>query len=386
MSEHIQPVSLTPVPKPHKGLKRWLLFGGIILLVLFLLLLYLFRSTTLLDGVLRSIRYLGHADSAITYDLSGLQSSTLVGHSLTVCDQSGVTLFDSDGAQRGTLKRNLYTPVLQSTSGQLLLYDVGGSTLVLLDETANVLSEPDLTGLILDASLSQSGRYAVLCSSDAANSVLDVYLEDGTLLFRRTAKSHYLNACALSPGGSYVAAVLMDQQEVSFTSVIQLFRTDTQDPIAEVPTKQGLVFALRFVDDRTLCAFGLYGLTFLSLDGNIVSEYPYPDAALLSYSVADGHVALALDTYDLSDRYHLVVLDADGQERAVQTLAEAADMTSLCKRYIAVLSDTQVQIFTTALAPVATIQTGGSCAAVHVQRDGTAYLVSEQSATLLIPE
>ena len=55
---------IRPVPDPEEGGKqrrprRWLIFAGIVLLVLALLLWYLMSQTTLLDGFLRSLRYMG---------------------------------------------------------------------------------------------------------------------------------------------------------------------------------------------------------------------------------------------------------------------------------------------------------------------------------------
>ncbi|MBQ7871609.1 MAG: hypothetical protein IJ357_05660 [Oscillospiraceae bacterium] len=388
MSDHIQPV---PAPAPaaqKKGgkLRPWLLFGGILLTVLLLLVIYLLVATTALDGVKRSLRYLGWTETSFSYDTNGLASATLISNSPALCDQSGVTLYTDDGVELGVLKRNLYTPVLQAAGDRLLLHDIGGTEVALLDAEANVLAEPEISGQIIDAALSETDRFAVLSTSDTANSILEVYYSDGTLLFRRTAKSHYLNTCALSPDGSYVAAVLMEQQNVSFTSTVQLFRTDAEEPIAEVPTDCGLVFDLAFVDDETLCAVGLYGLTFLGLDGSVISEYSFMDAGLTGYSIADGKVALTLDTYDLSARYRLVLLDARGEETAAHTLPEGTEAVSLCGRYVAVLGNASAQIYTTKLEPVTTAETGGAYSVIQVRRDGTAFLLGDQQALLLIPE
>lgn len=388
MSDHIRPIPASAPAAPKKGgkLRPWLIFGGILLTVLLLLAIYLLTATTVLDGVKRSLRYLGYSETTFDYDTKGLASATLINNSPALCDQSGVTLYTDDGVVLGVLKRNLYTPVLQAAGNRLLLHDIGGAEVALLDADANLLAEPEISGQIIDAALSEADRFAVLSTSDTANSVLEVYYSDGTLLFRRTAKSHYLNACALSPDGSYVAAVLMEQQNVSFTSTVQLFRTDAEEPIAEVPTDCGLVFDLAFVDDETLCAVGLYGLTFLRLDGSILCEYSFMDAGLTAYCIADGKVALTLDTYDLSARYRLVLLNARGRETAAHTLSESVEAVSLCGRYVAVLGDATAQIYTTKLESVAATETGGTYSTVQVRKDGTAFLLGDQQAMLLIPE
>lgn len=387
MSNHIQPVPNSGAPvKTRRGLRLWLIFGGILLAVVILLAIFLLSKSTALDRLKRSIRYLGHDETVFTYDTNGLASAALIDGDPAICDQNGITLFTDEGQELSSLKRNLYTPVLQASDDRLLLHDIGGTTALVLDSEGVLLTELSISGQIIDAALSAADRFAVLSTADTANSILEVYYSDGTLLFRRTAKAHFLNACALSPDGSYVAAVLMEQRNVSFTSTVQLFRTDAEDPIAEVPTDCGLVFDLAFVDNDTLCAVGTYGLTFLDTEGNIVCEYSFQDAGLTGYCIADGQIALTLDTYDLSARYRLVLLDAQGHETAARTLNEGADAVSLHGRYVAVLGDTTVQIYTTALATVATEENGGAYTAVQVRTDGTAILMGDQQAMLLIPE
>lgn len=387
MSNFIQPVpdSGTPVKK-RRGLRLWLIFGGILLAVVILLAIFLLSKSTALDGLKRSIRYLGREETVFTYETNGLACAALIDGDPAICDQNGIALFTDEGQELNSLKRNLYTPVLQASDDHLLLHDIGGTTALVLDKEGALLTELSISGQIIDAALSAVDRFAVLSTADTANSILEVYYSDGTLLFRRTAKSHFLNACALSPDGAYVAAVLMEQRNVSFTSTVQLFRTDVEDPIAEVPTDCGLVFDLAFVDNDTLCAVGAYGLTFLDTDGNIVCEYSFQDAGLTGYCIADGQIALTLDTYDLSARYRLVLLDARGRETAACTLDEGADAVSLRGRYVAVLGDTTVRIYTTALEAVAAEENGGAYTAVQVRTDGTAILMGDQQAMLLIPE
>ena len=63
---------------------------------------YLSSQTTLLDGVVRSLRYMGkNGSEKITFETYGTTAYALVGDDLAVASRSGVTLFSDSGETIG---------------------------------------------------------------------------------------------------------------------------------------------------------------------------------------------------------------------------------------------------------------------------------------------
>lgn len=79
----------------------------------------------------------------------------------------------------------------------------------------------------------------MLTAGDSGRSLLQVYDPNGSLLYKRSTKSHYLSACAVSPDGSHAAAVALGQADITFSASLQLYRTDSEEIGRRVRTRLG---------------------------------------------------------------------------------------------------------------------------------------------------
>ena len=174
---------IRPVPNPEEGEKRrrprrWLIFAGIVLLVLALLLWYLMSQTTLLDGFLRSLRYMGKNGEnygSVSFESYGVTGYALAGDGLAIASRSGVTLFSENGETLGKQQAELSSPALEGTQDALLMYDIGGSFYGVMNLNGKLLSSGTAKGQILDADISENGRIALLSSSEEARAVAEVF-------------------------------------------------------------------------------------------------------------------------------------------------------------------------------------------------------------------
>lgn len=378
-----EPQDNQPSPK-----KRWLIFGIVFLLILVLLAWFLLSNSTALDGVKRFFRYFGKDDTQygrLQFETYGTCSYALADERFAVATQSGATLFAPDGSALARVQGSFTNPAMKSADTYLLLYDIGGTRLVLLNSEGAALLDTTAAGKIYDAELSPKGYFSVLCEGEDSRATLTVYTNNGATPYRRNAKNHYLNTCAISPNGAYAAATTLGQQEISFVSTVQLLKTDEEEIAAEVSLGAQMIYDLRFLDNTRLCAIGEQTLVFFETDGTVLREYEVSDGILSGYSFdGDGFVTVIYDLYAVGGSSRLVTLDSEGNEIASVELDRFPTHLSACGGYVCVLNERELLIYDRSLNLRNKTENTGYLSA-YVRSDGTALCVSTGEAVLYIP-
>lgn len=379
---------IRPVPEeteaPNKRPHRWLIFLGIFVVVLAGLFWYLSSQTTILDGVVRSLRYLGNDGSErISLESYGVTAYAAVGTDLAAASRSGVTLFSAHGETIGHQQAELSAPALLGGQNSVLIYDVGGTFYGVMDDSAKLRFRGNMDGQIYDADLAEDGGAAVLSAASDARALVEVFDKNGTLLYRRTSKTSYLNTCAISPDGSWLAVTALGQEDISFVSEAKLYRTNTEEEQAGVSLGNQTIYDLKFLGNTTICAVGSRSVLFFNTSGEILGEYALDSSDLLGYACGDSTVTLTIDRHETGSRYQLLTLAADGSIRASRDLQEAPVHLSVAGDYVAVLTAQGVQIYDSALSQKSSKE--GSWIRVFMRRDGTAMLVAADEAEVYIP-
>ena len=79
----------------------------------------------------------------------------------------------------------------------------------------------------------------MLTAGDAAARCCRSMTRTAACCMKRSTKSHYLSACAVSPDGSHAAAVALGQADITFSASLQLYRTDNEEIAAECALRLG---------------------------------------------------------------------------------------------------------------------------------------------------
>lgn len=387
MSDHNKIEILKDEAPPQKTKKRWIVFLLIFLLIFALLCWFLLSNSTSLDGVKRFFRYLGK-DSAqygrLQFETYGTSSYALVDDRFAVGTQSGAMLFAEDGSILGRVQGGFSAPALKSAGTYLLVYDIGGTHVALLNRDGDTCFDLTAGGTIFDADVSPAGYVALLYEGKESRATLEVYEKEGALLYRRNSKTTYLNACAVSPDGATAAAATLGQADVSFAGGIQFLRTDQEETAAEQSAGAQILYDMAFLNEDTLCAVGDHSLLFYQPDGVLRGEFMMTDAELTGYSFGDGYVALLSDPYETGSACRLTTLDTDGTVLASAEVEGVPLDLSACGSYVAVLTEQTLFLYNRSLSPRGSTENKGSLA-VLVRSDGTAFCISAGEAELYIP-
>ena len=365
------------VPKKHG--RRWLIFALAVLLVAVLLALFFLDRSTELDGIKRFFRYLG-ADGASFPVENGVYA--VMDDYLAAASGNAVSLYDDEGTVRARCEiSGRQELTLKSRGDFLLVYEIGGTELTLLDSNGQKRCTAAV-GSIYDADLAGNGSFAVLSAGDGCRAVLEVYSASGELRFRHSSATRNLCACAISPDGSYVSAVALGQEKLELSSSALLFATDSTEPVGELPLGAQLVYDLAFLEDDRLCAIGETSLAFFTAEGILLRKYPENEGDLCAYSFGDGFLAAVYDLYD-QEGCGMMLLDTDGKNAGFCRVTAPLSLNT-CGSYTALLTADGLSIYDRSLRTCAETERGGFLAA-YARSDGTAFCLDGSQATLFIP-
>ena len=388
MSDNVTPIFEEEQPKKKLMMrKKWIIFISIVVLIIVLLVWFLLSNSTALDGIKRFFRYLGVDEDdygSMRFDAYGDCSYALVDDAFAVASQSGLSVFSEGGSALCNLSGSLSHPMLDSAENRVLLYDVGGKRLALVNSEGETLFDVSVSGIIYDADLCEDGLCAVLYEGSDCYAVLDIYNAKGDKLYTHRSQSAFLNACALSPDGSFAVVTTLGQEDISFLSTARILTTTVEGVAATLPFGTQVICDVAFLDDDTICAVGEESLFFFDTQGNLIFEHSRPEAQLAGYRFAGDQVIALYDNYDLNLGYDLYRLDADGAQRASLNLSVAPQYISAFDHYICLTNADGILIYDASLKLQNSTENNAYLAAL-VRSDGTAVCIGNGYAELYIP-
>lgn len=387
MSDNVTPLFQEEEKKAPSLKKKWIIFLSIVALIIVLLVWFLLSNSTALDGVKRFFRYLGIDDEtygSLRFDAYGNCSYCMVDDCFAVASQSGLTLFSEGGSTLVSLSGNFKNPMLDAAQDMVLLYDVGGTRLLLADADGEVLFDLTTSGVIFDADLSEDGLCSVIYEGSDCYSVLDVYNEKGAKLYKHRSESAFLNTCAISPDGSFAIVTALGQEDISFHSSARIFSTSANGVKASFSFGSQVICDMAFLGDETVCAIGEESVFFFDIEGNLIEEYSQPQTQLAGYHFANNKVLVLFDHYDLKLGYDLYCLSSAGTALSSINLSAAPLHMSVHGRYICLTEADRIAVYNDSLALQSETKNESYTAAL-ARSDGTALCIGNGFAELYIP-
>ena len=367
---------IIPFRHPGRERRRAAVFLAALAVIVLVLACFAVDGGRNWDGIRRFFTY-GSGEMTVSLDTAP-SSLAAVGSAMAIADADGVTLYDKDGNERFVASLTMSTPVLKSGGGLILAYDAGGTAMLLLDQSGNSLLEEGPSGLIFDADIASDGAVCYVTSADRTKSQLQVLDKRQQSCFAVHASTRYFTVCAVSPGADYACAVALGQSDSGFASSAVVYRTDREEPVAEVDLGNQLIYDLAFWGSGEICAVGESELVVFDTAGEVQGRYAY--TGLTGFDLAgDGFAALVLSG---STGYTLVTVDGRGRElgRVEMGMAQTVAVNG---KYVAYLTGDGLTISGKRLEAWYTGQ--GAAAMVCICENGAAYLANARTAWRFSP-
>ncbi len=378
-----------PKKKPPSRRKIFVFAALLVLAALVLSVVFLDEELNL-DKVRRFFTYFG-VSSRENYGEYSFESNSVNTYvnfdgGLAVASQNGLATYADHGGQVGLCQTSLSVPAVGAADGFAIAFDVGGSSIVALDQTGQTCLQMKAEGTLLDLDVARSGYFVYAMTGDPYKTVLAVLNTSQQEIYRWNSSTQYLNCCAVSDNGKFVAAVGLGQTDTAFASTALILRTDQTEPYAQIPLGNRVIYDLHFFDNGNLCAVGEDAVLVFDVDGKMVGEFPYDGNQLSDYSMDGGGVALCMHQSMQGGGYALISLDNHGQVLGRQEQSGAVQSISVCKKYIAALSAGELTVYNRELELYWAVADIASANRVLMRDDGTAIVLGAGGGRLWIPD
>ena len=372
--------------KRPRFLVRLVLFLVALVMVLLAVAAVAFRDVLNLDSVKRWFTYRtlmlsdsGQAD-AFHYDGALGDSFTVLGGDLLVCSQNAISLYSGSGTRYVHETVSLDAPVVDSNGTLAVVYDAGGTSLYVLGQRELIFSS---TGFEPILSAQESGyRGSVTVYSSAYEAVASVRLS-----------SAFVMDAALSDDGRTLSILTIGQDNGSFSSQLSLYSLNSASAAADEAREfrpdavfdlgGNVILQLRHTADR-VWALGDKGMSVIS--GGQSAYADFSGRYLRAYDLSgDGFAAALLGKYRAGSQAVLQIIDGEGVVSGSLELNEQVLSLAAAGRYFAVLTGNRLDIYTSDLTLYATLDGTQGARRVLLMRDGSAILISSDTASYFVP-
>lgn len=345
---------------------------------------YTYRSLSLSDsGQAESFHY-SSSDSDVFAGLNG---------DLLVCGKNAIGLYSGSGVQYINQPVSFASPAVAVGGGSAVVYDAGGKDLYVYRRREEIFSLHS-EGVLLSASLNDSGRLTVVSQQSGYRGVATVYDSSFDPSAALNLSSTYLMDARLAADNRTLAVVCVGQQDGEFTSTLALYDlgnlgpdgvSQEAVPVATCPLGGNVVLELGTSGGRWW-ALGDQGLWLLDGSGTVLNILDWSDRILKAYTLSgDGFSAALLGKYRADIQASLSVVDSNGV--LTGTLALDSQVLSLdaAGRYFAVLTADRLDIYTRDLQLYSSLSGTQGAQRVLLREDGSAILISSGTARLYVP-
>ena len=332
----------------------------------------------------------------IAFEPNATNDYVSLGDGLAVGTEGGLYYYDLQGVQKTMILATVAGPRMIARGKNALLYTMNSSYLAVINEKGEKRMDQTLGGMLLDVDLSEDGYLCYNLTEEGYKTVATVLNQKLTPIYRFRSSTQYLNACAISRNGQYLAVAGLTEEESTFTSTLTMLRTDeeivagtdqSQSAKRRISLGNEVVYELAFLSPNRLCVLTQDAIRITDTECNIISEYRFETEYLRGYAVSDdGFVALLLSGSMTGDRYTLRTVDKNGDTVGEIEIDRVVRSLDAAGRYVSVLTDGKLLIYRSHLKqPYAETEDVGTAIRALMRDDGTVLLVSNGDAQLFIP-
>lgn len=400
MDEQITQQPNTP-PKKKKGrfFVRLILFLVALAMVLCAVAAIAFRDTLNLDSLKRWFHYraLVLSDSgqaeAFLYDGDLTDTFAVLDGDLLVCSKNAISLYSGSGTRYVSQSISMDNPIVDTNGSLAVVYDAGGTSLYVLGQRELIWSTTELN-TILSARLNANGQLTVVTQASGYRGAVTIYDASYQPVMSVRLSSAFVMDAALSDDGHTLAILTIGQEEGDFSSSLSLYTLNSAAGTVEESTGftpeqvfslgGNVILSLRHTDEQVR-ALGERGLSILNHDGS--SYYTdWSDRYLKSYNLSGSNFSVSLlGKYRAGSQAVLLVTDESGSTLGRKDVNEQVLSLSVAGNYIAVLTGDRLDIYTQDLTLYASLEGTQGARKVLLMEDGSAILISTDSASFYVP-
>ncbi|MGI6180956.1 MAG: DUF5711 family protein [Agathobaculum sp.] len=320
--------------------------------------------------------------TTITYENGSFADGVLFESGLAYADSDSLYLAKPGSITTMRCPLGYSAPVVEAAGNYVLAYDRGGTQALLANSVA-ATAELTLSSPIITGSIGQNGHFVLVTDEQGYRTAAAVYDTRGKEVFKYQSSEYYIVSAALSPDCSTIAVLGFRQQGISLDSHVLFYSVSTGELESDVTLTDALGMELCYAANgaaAVLCDNGLYLAG--RKDGSAEKLLSYSSSDLLTFTVQDDALALALRSYTSSARSDLYVLRANGGLEQPLPLAEEPSAVALSSTGVAALSASGVSVYDAAHTPLWRNSEAVGARRILLIGDGTLYALYTKNTRL----
>ena len=311
-----------------------------------LLLLFILAAAFFLNSKVPSVTVTDeNKDTFYSINSDTIKSIVPFSDGVAVLSASSLKYLDASGNEIVTNTHSFANPVIDINSKTVLLYDRGGYSLTIENNTSEY-RKLSFNSVITTAAIGHKGNYAYVLNSDSGfQSHLYVYTLNGKKQFEWGSASDYIIDVALSDNGKYAAVTLMGIEGAQYFSKIVLFKFNSSEPVYTVELRDTTVYEIDFSASKKLTAYSDTGVYTINSKGEITSVQAYSSSEMSYSSVSyNGLACTLISRYSNEKEPLLTVFNKRGKQIFTRAFSEQLTGVYCSKSYVCVIADNVLEI------------------------------------------
>lgn len=379
-------------PKTLRILLRVLTLILTVLLVLGGVLLVLNRDQINLDAIKRRVTYwvLERSDEGqgVEFPIANENGAvfTALNDSILACSGNRILLYSDSGTAYLDMETTLAQPVVSTAGDYALVYDAGGSQLYLFTGHQLVF-EYATTGdyALIAAQVNSSGWLSVVEQASGYKGAVTVYDASHEPVITEKISSSFVMDAVVSPDNRQLAVLMTGQQGLSFASTLAMYNLSDGERTVSAVVSDTPALELRW-DADGLWMQEQSGIRLVSPDGELVGQWEDESLYLRGYDLHGSGFAVEYFSRSRAGSVgQIVVVDDGGNVTATLDVGEEVLSITAAGRYIALLTNSRLTIYTSDLTEYATLDNTNGILQALARTDGTAVLIMEETANVFLP-
>ena len=286
----------------------------------------------------------------LSYDVYKDQNFFLFRGGIAAVSPSNVSVFTATGRRTLKSRSDFAQPYAVCSKKYALVYDVSGNSFALYNSFSKIYTE-SFDYPISDASISDSGVFALLTRSADYKSVVNVYNKN-VKLAGRYSKDMYALDIALDSAGERMAVIYYDIGDGLGRTVLRVYDISNRVAEGKDPDEDRVIAQKTLEGEFPLgCAFMSDGKLSVATNGSVSildnSEYEVYDyinfeGELRAVYASENGVAVAVKEGVLNDVNTVIAFDKDGKVLYNELVRESVREIAVLGRHIFIKTDAGV--------------------------------------------
>ena len=347
---------MNKISKDIKGMKKNKIRSIIVILcVSFLfIILWINRNRLSIDSVTNWLEgralSIGMGDGYPS-DISGDEieacNFALLDNDITLLTNTSFTVLNNTAKQMTNRPHKFNKPMMKTSGGRAILYDVGGKDYSIETIAKNIKSDK-CENEIINCSISESGTYGILTESKDYLCEMTIYDKNSAEKYKYYFSEYYISNISLNNKGTNAVVCGISAEEGKLKSVVYVFDFKSEAPINKFEYEENMIREVKYINSGSVAVVGDKTAGVINLRTNTRKDFDYDKKFLTCFNIdTEEGIILSLSSVEGGQNCEIVLLDRNGNEiKRIATLYTITYITSKNNRIIGI-NDNEVFAYRT---------------------------------------